>query len=240
MFYQIPQLTLNQVNPRHLTKVHLPWGYQFSLSLSFTKWQVHQNHSFASKAKHSRQWKKQKENVTFIDNLGKWKWYKTLSYTIRLSVTIKTLSYTIRLSVTIKTLSYTIRSSVAIKEYKEVPLSLRGRTHSLKPHLIPGVQLEPIAPWQWRKSRKRPSWLKLRAMAFLRTGGSRKSCNPSFHHHPFPQHPKNIDCPWCHFWSRERKRIPPPPQPPEPHRRHAYPDHLLPSDMISAEDLKRP
>ena len=30
-----------------------------------------------------------------------------------------------------KTLSYTIRLSVTIKEYKEVPLSLRGCTHSL-------------------------------------------------------------------------------------------------------------
>jgi len=40
------------------------------------------------------------------------------------------------------------KMSVTIKEYKEVPLSLRGRTHSLKPHLIPGAQLEPIAPWR--------------------------------------------------------------------------------------------
>jgi len=110
-----------------------------------------------------------------------WKWYKTLSYTIRLSVTIK--------------------------EYKEVPLSLRGRTHSLKPHLIPGVQLEPIAPWQWRKSRKRPSWLKPGAVVFLRAGGSRKPCNPPFHHHPFPPAGHLTECPWCHFWGRERKRI---------------------------------
>ena len=63
-----------------------------------------------------------------------------LSYTIRLSVTVKTLSYTIRLSVTVKTLSYTIRLSVTINEYKEVPLSLRGCTHSLKPRLIPSAR----------------------------------------------------------------------------------------------------
>ena len=66
MFYQIPQLTLNQVNPRHLTKVHLLWEYAFPLSLSFIKWRVHQNHSFASKTKHSRQQKEAKRKVSLL------------------------------------------------------------------------------------------------------------------------------------------------------------------------------
>ena len=52
---------------------------------------------------------------------------------------MKVIQNALRLSVTVKTLSYTIRLSVTIKEYKEVPLSLRGRTHSLKLRIIPST-----------------------------------------------------------------------------------------------------
>jgi len=60
--------------------------------------------------------------------------------------------------------------SVTSKEYKEVPLSLSEAVltpwsciwswvHDVWKSAQLWQQLEPIASWQWRRSRKRPSWL---------------------------------------------------------------------------------
>jgi len=89
-------------------------------------------------------------------------------------------------------LSYTIRLSVTIKEYKEVPLSLRGRTHSLKLRIIPSTGYFGKAP-KIDEHRNDDQMLIARAMVFLRSNGSlevrwqQKAMQPFIHEHLFHQ-----------------------------------------------------